>query len=93
MAEIRENVKTFVTWQRTLLFFQICIILGILVQGIIFATLLWWGRPPLSNLALVLQFYQVLAFWVLTINASVILFWWVTKNGRVDTITTEIPEQ
>ncbi len=77
----REKFKTFVTEQKMLFFTQVVILLGLLVQVIMFASLLWWGRPDASNTALVLQFFAVAAFWVITIDIGVALFWWISNQG------------
>ncbi|MGY5876181.1 MAG: hypothetical protein RTU30_10570 [Candidatus Thorarchaeota archaeon] len=85
---IQEDIRTWVTWQKTVLLFQIMILIGIGVQLGMFFALLWWGRPVSSMIAeptlsaLVLQFFVVAALWILIINISVVLFWWVTKQGQ-----------
>ena len=88
ISDFRKGMRTFVTWQKTLLFFQICIIIGLGVQLVIFSALLWYGRPLVTETALVLQFFQVCALWVLTINVGIWLFWWVTRQGQVTERTT-----
>ncbi len=77
----REKFKTFVTEQKMLFFTQIMILLGLFVQVIIFAALLVWGRPPSNNIPLVLEFFAVVALWVITIDIGVVLFWWVSERG------------
>jgi hypothetical protein len=75
------RVKTFATEQKMLLFTQLSILLGLAVQVCLFFALLIWGRPPSNDAALVLQFFFTVALWVLTINASTVLFWWVSRLG------------
>ncbi|MHA1908582.1 MAG: hypothetical protein ACW98Y_14870 [Candidatus Thorarchaeota archaeon] len=75
------RMKTFVTEQKMLLFSQIAILIGIMVEIGIFFSLLWWGRPPATEYALVFQFYWTAALWVIIINMGVILFWWVSSLG------------
>ncbi|UCE09324.1 MAG: hypothetical protein JSW61_10130 [Candidatus Thorarchaeota archaeon] len=78
----RTRFKTFVTEQRMLLITQIAILLGLVIQVIMFAFLLWYGRPAdSSDTALVQQFFLVAALWVITIDLGVGLFWWVSKQG------------
>jgi hypothetical protein len=65
-----------------LLFTQMAILLGLIIQLVMFAFLLWYGRPAdSSETALVQQFFLVAALWVITINVGVALFWWVSKQG------------
>ncbi len=75
------RVKTFITEQKALLITQVLIVLGLLIQVGFFFALLIWGRPPSSETALVLQFFLTAAIWVMTINFSTILFWWVSLLG------------
>lgn len=75
------RMKTFVTEQKMLLFTQIAILIGLLIQVGIFFSLLWWGRPPGTDYALVFQFYWTAALWVIVINIGVVLFWWVSSLG------------
>ncbi len=77
-----QKFKTFVTEQKMILFTQIGILFGLLVQVIMFFSLIWYGRPSAFNTALVLQFFTVCAFWIITINIGVILFWWVSRLGE-----------
>ena len=78
----RQRFKTFVTEQKMLFFFQILILIGLAIQAGIFFSLLWYGRPPGSDFALVLDFFLVTAVWVLTINVGIVLFWWVSRLGE-----------
>ncbi|MCK5238568.1 MAG: hypothetical protein KAR33_03405 [Candidatus Thorarchaeota archaeon] len=73
--------KTFVSEQKMLLFTQIAILMGLVIEIGIFFSLLWWGRPPAIEYALVFQFYWTLALWVIIINMGIILFWWVSSLG------------
>ena len=82
MVKARQRVKTFATEQKMLLFTQIGILFGLLVQVIIFFSLIWYGRPPATDFELVLQFFMVVALWIFTINLSVVLFWWVSRLGE-----------
>ncbi len=75
------RVKTFATEQKMLLFTQLSILLGLAIQVCMFIALIIWGRPPANDTALVLQFFLTAALWVLTINASTFLFWWVSRLG------------
>jgi hypothetical protein len=79
----RPDFRTFVTEQRTLLFMQIAVLLGLLIECFMFIALLYYGRPPADEFAQIHQFFLVAAVWVLTIDAGVVLFWWVTKQGRL----------
>lgn len=78
---VRRRFKTFVTEQKTLLFFQIMILLGLLVQVIMFFAYIWYGRPPEGDYLAIAQFFLVAAIWVLTINTGIVLFWWVSRLG------------
>ncbi|MBN2229675.1 MAG: hypothetical protein JW779_08760 [Candidatus Thorarchaeota archaeon] len=88
----RQRVKTFATEQKMLLFTQIAILIGLMVQVGIFFSLLIWGRPPVAETELVLQFFLTAALWIFTINFSTILFWWVSRLGPW-TITIEPEEE
>lgn len=77
-----SDFRTFVTEQQMLLFMQIAVLLGLLVQVIMFVALLWYGRPPEGQYSQIHDFFLVSAVWVLTIDAGVVLFWWVTKQGK-----------
>lgn len=77
-----QKFKTFVTEQKTILLTQIGILLGLLVQVVMFFSLIWYGRPPATNIELVLQFFTVCALWIITINIGVVLFWWVSRLGE-----------
>ncbi|MHA1638169.1 MAG: hypothetical protein ACTSUB_09165 [Candidatus Thorarchaeota archaeon] len=76
-----QKFKTFVTEQKTILLTQIGILFGLLIQVIMFFSLIWYGRPPATDIELVLQFFTVCAFWIITINIGVVLFWWVSSLG------------
>ena len=76
-----EKLKTFVTGQRMLLFTQVMILVGLAVQIGLFFAYLWYGSPPAGSYALIIQFFLVAAVWVLTINAGLVLFWWVSNLG------------
>ena len=78
----RQRFKTFVTEQKMLFFFQVLILIGLAIQAGIFFGLLWYGRPPTTDFALVLDFFLVAAAWVLTINVSIVLFWWISRLGE-----------
>ncbi|MHA1902582.1 MAG: hypothetical protein ACXADL_02700 [Candidatus Thorarchaeota archaeon] len=78
----RQRFKTFVTEQKMLFFFQILILIGLAIQAGIFFALLWYGRPPATDFALVLDFFLVAAVWVLTINVGIVLFWWISRLGE-----------
>ncbi|MFO7836056.1 MAG: hypothetical protein R6V83_05335 [Candidatus Thorarchaeota archaeon] len=78
---IRRRFKTFATEQKTLLFFQIMILLGLLIQVAMFFAYLWYGRPPEGAYVVIAQFFLVAAIWVLTINTGIVLFWWVSRLG------------
>ena len=82
----KPDFKTFVTEQKMLLFMQIAVLLGLLIEVILFASLLWYGRPPEGSYALIHDFFYVAAVWVFAIDAGVVLFWWVTKQGRPQSI-------
>jgi hypothetical protein len=75
------KIKTFATEQKMLLFTQIMILVGLAIQAGMFFALLWWGRPPANDYALVLEFFMVAALWVIVINLGIVLFWWVSKLG------------
>lgn len=77
-----SDFRTFVTEQRMLLLMQIAVLLGLLVQVIMFVALLWYGRPSEGQYSQIHNFFLVSAVWVLTIDAGVVLFWWVTKQGK-----------
>ncbi len=78
----RNRFRTFVTEQKTLLFTQVAILMGLVIQIGLFFALLYYGRPPSTEYALVLQFFVVAAVWVLTINIGVLLFWWVSARAE-----------
>ena len=83
MTEQDESKSVFAAG--TLLFFQITIILGLLVQLGMFFVFLWLTYPQITgNPALLIQFFAIVAFWVLTIDAGIWLFWWVAKHGRLE---------
>jgi len=82
MVKAKQRVKTFASEQKMLLFTQIGILFGLLVQVIIFFALIWYGRPPATDYELVLQFFTVTALWIFTINIGVVLFWWVSRLGE-----------
>ena len=77
----RQRFKTFVTEQKFLLFMQIMILIGLAVEVGMFFALLWYGRPPATNIDQILQFFTVSALWVIVINMGIVLFWWVSKHG------------
>ncbi|TFG12192.1 hypothetical protein EU537_10275 [Candidatus Thorarchaeota archaeon] len=79
---VQRRFKTFVTEQKTLLFFQIMILLGLLIQVIMFFAFIWYGRPPAWDYEAISQFFLVAALWIITINISVVLFWWVSRLGK-----------
>ena len=81
MVKTTQRVKTFATEQKMLLFTQIGILIGLVVQIGIFFSLLIWGRPPSTQYDLVLQFFLTAAFWVFTINGTTVLFWWISRLG------------
>lgn len=81
----KPDFRTFVTEQKTLLFMQIAVLLGLLVQSIMFVALLFYGRPPEGEYNLIHHFFLVAAAWILTIDAGVVLFWWLTNQGRLRT--------
>lgn len=76
-----EKLKTFVTGQRMMLFTQVMILMGLAIQVGLFFAYLWYGSPPAGNYSLIIQFFLVAAVWVMTINAGVVLFWWVSNLG------------
>ncbi|NHJ14316.1 MAG: hypothetical protein EAX95_11605 [Candidatus Thorarchaeota archaeon] len=76
-----EKLKTFVTGQRMMLFTQVMILVGLAMQVGLFFAYLWYGSPPAGNYALIIQFFFVAAVWIMTINAGVVLFWWVSGLG------------
>ena len=83
MTEQTESKSVFAAG--TLLFFQIAIVLGLLVQLGMFFVFLWLTYPQItSNPALLIQFFTTAALWVLTIDAGIWLFWWVAKHGRLE---------
>lgn len=89
----RSRFKTFVTEQKMLLFTQIIILMGLMVQVIMLAALIWYGRPAdSSDTALVLQFFYVAALWVITIDIGVVVFWWVSKQGDWPLELSELDE-
>lgn len=81
MVKATQRVRTFATEQKMLLFTQLGILFGLLVQVIMFFALIWYGRPPSTDFDLVLQFFTVTALWIITINIGVVLFWWVSRLG------------
>ena len=83
------DFRTFVTEQKMLLFMQVLILLGLVAQAFMFIAFLWYGKPPEGQYALIREYFLVAAVWVLTINAGIVLFWWVTKQGRARSIQTE----
>ncbi|MFX0108249.1 MAG: hypothetical protein ACFE7R_08200 [Candidatus Hodarchaeota archaeon] len=87
---MQRQFKTFVTEQRTLLFFQIMILFGMLIQVGMFFALLFYGRPPASDYRAISDFFMTCAAWVITINVSIGLFWWVSNLGAWP-ITDEQP--
>lgn len=79
MVEQDESKSVFAAG--TLLFFQITIILGLLVQLGMFFVFLWLTYPQITgNPELLIQFFTTVALWVLTIDAGIWLFWWVAKQ-------------
>ncbi len=46
-----------------------------------FVAYIWYGRPAPTDTAMIIQFFTVAAFWVLTIDGGVFLFWWVSRLG------------
>ncbi len=92
------GIRTWVTWQKTVLFFQVMTVLGLLIQVGMFFALLLWGRPTLTGTSsvdtpLILNFFVVAAVWVMTINAGIWLFWWITKQGRAQLQLVEETEE
>ena len=84
-----QRARTFVTEQKMLLFTQVGILFGLLIQIIIFFSLIWYGRPPSTDFELILQFFTVTALWIFTINLSVVLFWWVSRLGEKSPVHEE----
>ncbi len=82
----RPDFRTFVTEQKMLLFMQIAVLLGLVIQAIMFTAFLWYGNPGAavtpSEFASIHQFFLVAAVWVLTIDVGIVLFWWMTRQGR-----------
>jgi hypothetical protein len=58
------------------------ILLGLLVQVVMLFAFIWYGRPPATDYEAISQFFLVAALWVITINISVVLFWWVSRLGE-----------